>query len=97
MDLIIIMGTAGLKNNRNFVRQTFVLCPSQSNQQGRYWCGNREYSGQNYGSQREVDRRSSSANRQTLDPNAPIYSSQFARNNRADEVSENGNDKRLEN
>jgi hypothetical protein len=52
---------------------------------------------QNYGRRREVDRRSFSANRQTLDSNAPPYSSQVARNNRADNVSDNGKNRRSEN
>jgi hypothetical protein len=90
-------GNSRSKNSSNFVRQTFVSRPSQFNQEGRYWRGNRENTGQNYGRQREVNRRSSSANRQTLHPNAPPYSRQVAGNDRAEDVPFNGNNIRSEN
>jgi hypothetical protein len=81
----------------NFVRQTCVARPCQFNQRGRYGSGIRENTGQSYGRQREFDRRSNSSNRQALDPNAPPYSSHVVQNERAENMSANGNNKRSEN
>ncbi|PNF20254.1 hypothetical protein B7P43_G15482 [Cryptotermes secundus] len=85
------------KGNNNFVTQTFVSRPNEYNRRGRNWRGNREYAEQNYGRHREVDRRSSSANRQMLDPNAPPYSGQVSRDDRVNNAPDNENNRRSEN
>jgi hypothetical protein len=90
-------GKSRSKNNTNLIRQTFASHPSLFNQQRQYWCGDRENTRQIYGKQREVDHRSSSSNRYTLDPNAPPYSSQVAQNKRAENMSDNGNKRHSEN
>jgi hypothetical protein len=85
------------KYDNNFVRQTYVPRPSQFNQRGQYWRGNRENTEQGYGRQRDNGRRSTSSNRQALDPNAPPYSSHVAQNERAEDMPANGNNRRSEN
>jgi gas vesicle protein len=84
-------------DNRNFVRQTYVSRPGQFIQQGRYWRGNAGDNSQIYSRQRESDRRSSSSNRQNLNPNAPAYSSQVTQNNGAEGVSNNTSNRGSEN